>query len=62
MCADPKILAEAMKSYPRAEDLNTRDCTLEDFELLDLPNGSIICHQVQIKIHIDLTKFTTVGS
>ena len=33
MCADPKILAEAMKSYPRVEDLNTRDCTLEDFEL-----------------------------
>ena len=29
MCGDPKLLAEAMKSYQGAEDLYTRDCALE---------------------------------
>src|ERR1700737_618984 len=28
MCGDPKLLAEAMKSYPGVEDLNTRNCAL----------------------------------
>ena len=32
MCGDPKILVEAMKSYPGAEDLNTRNCALEGSE------------------------------
>jgi hypothetical protein len=43
-CGDPKLLADAMKSYPRLEDLNIRDCALEGSELfgstkrnLDLP-------------------------
>ena len=43
-CGDPKSLANAMKSYPELEDLNTKDCALEGSELfgstkrkLDLP-------------------------
>ena len=28
-CGDPKILADAMKAFPGAKDVNTRDCTLE---------------------------------
>ena len=33
MCEDLKLVAYAMKSYPGVEDLNTRDCILERFEL-----------------------------
>ena len=47
MCGDPKLLAEAMKSYPGVEDLNTRNCALKGFELfgstkrkLNLPPGA----------------------
>lgn len=43
---DPKLLVEAMRSYPGAKDLNTRNCVLEGFELfgstkrkLNLPSG-----------------------
>jgi hypothetical protein len=32
-CGDPKMLADAMKSYPWAEDVNTKDCALEGSEL-----------------------------
>ena len=32
-CGDPKLLADAMKSYPGLEALNTRNCVLEGFEL-----------------------------
>ena len=32
-CGDPRLLANAMKSYPWVEDVNTRDCALEGFEL-----------------------------
>jgi hypothetical protein len=46
-CGDPKLLADAMKSYLGAEDLNRRDCALEGSELfgstkqkLDLPPGA----------------------
>ena len=46
-CGDPKMLADAMKSYPGAEDVNTRDCALEGSELfgstkrkLNLPPGA----------------------
>ena len=46
MCRDPKLLADAMKSYLGLEDLYTRDCALEGFELFgstkrkfDLPPG-----------------------
>ena len=45
-CGDPKILANAMKSYPGVEGANTRDCALEGSELfgstkkkLNLPPG-----------------------
>ena len=44
---DPKLLVVAMRSYPGAEDLNTRNCALKGSELfgstkrkLDLPLGS----------------------
>ena len=44
--SDPQLLGETMRSYPRAEDLNTRNRALEGFELfastkrkLDLPLG-----------------------
>jgi hypothetical protein len=30
-CGDPKLLADAMKSYPGAENLNRRDCASELF-------------------------------
>ena len=33
ICGDPKLLADAMKSYPRVKDRNTRDCALEGYEL-----------------------------
>ena len=43
-CGDPKILADAMKHFPRSEYLNTRNCALEGSEVfgstkwkLDLP-------------------------
>ena len=46
ICGDLKLLADAMKSYPGLEDLNTRDCALEGSELfgstkrkLDMPPG-----------------------
>ena len=32
-CKDPKMLADAMKSYLGAESAKTRDCALEGFEL-----------------------------
>ena len=32
-CGDPKHLADVMKSYPGAENLNTKDCVLEGYEL-----------------------------
>ena len=32
-CGNPKMLADAMKSYSRAEGANTRDCALERSEL-----------------------------
>ena len=45
-CGDPKMLANAMKSHPRAKNINTRDCALEGSELfgstkckLNLPPG-----------------------
>jgi hypothetical protein len=45
--ADPKLLADAMKSYPGLEYLNTRDCALEGSELFgstkrkfDIPPGA----------------------
>ena len=44
MCGGPKMF---LKSYPRAEDVNTKDCALEGSELfgstkrkLNLPPGS----------------------
>ena len=46
MCGDPKMLVDAMKSYPGAEDVNTRYCALGGSELfgstkrkLNLPPG-----------------------
>ena len=33
MCEDPKMLIDTMKSYPGAEDVNTRDSALEGSEL-----------------------------
>ena len=45
-CGDPKLLVDAMKSYPGLEALDTRDCALEGSELfgstkrkLDLASG-----------------------
>lgn len=32
-CGNPKLLANVMKSYPSANNLNTRDCDLEGSEL-----------------------------
>lgn len=31
-CGDPKLLENAMKSYPSAETLNTSDCALDILE------------------------------
>lgn len=31
-CGDLKLMVDAMKSYSRVEDLNTRDCALERSE------------------------------
>jgi hypothetical protein len=46
-CRYLKLLANAMKSYPRAKDLNTKDRALEGFELfgstkqkLNLPSSA----------------------
>lgn len=35
---DPKLLVDAMRCYPRVEELNTQDCMLEGLEFF----GSII--------------------
>jgi hypothetical protein len=32
-CRDPKLLADAMKSYLGSKDLNTKDCALEGLKL-----------------------------
>ena len=46
-CGDPKILVDAMKSYPGAKDVNIRDCALEGSQLfgstkrkLNMPPGA----------------------
>ena len=46
-CADPRPMVKAMKSYPKAKGLNTKDCALEETKLfvatqrkLDLPLGA----------------------
>ena len=39
MCGDPKMLSDAMKSYPMTKDVNTKDCTLEGAKLF----GSTKC-------------------
>ena len=56
MCEDPKLLAEAMKPYPGAEISTLGIVLWKVLSFLDLPNGSLICHQVHIAIHVDLTK------
>jgi hypothetical protein len=45
-CGDPKLLVDAMLFFPRAEDVNTRDCAVEGSKLfgstkpkLNLPPG-----------------------
>ena len=47
LLANPKLLADVMKSYPGAEDLNTRDCALDWSQLfgstkwkLDMPSSA----------------------
>lgn len=34
-CGDPKVSTNAMKAYPGAIDLNTKDCALEGFEFFE---------------------------
>ena len=60
MCGDPKLLADAMKSYPGLKDLNTKDCALEGSELFGSINKSVICHQVWIVTHTNPIKWTTL--
>ena len=45
-CGDPKVLIDAIKSYPEAEDVNIRDCALKGSKLfgpnkrkLNMPHG-----------------------
>ena len=56
MCGDPKILLDAIKSYPGVEDLNTMDYALKGLSCLDLPNESLICHHVWVVTYIDSIK------
>jgi hypothetical protein len=53
---DPKLLAEAMRSYPGAEDLNTRNCSLEGFELFGSTKRKLDNHLDLSMILIVLTK------
>ena len=55
-CGDLKLLADAMKSYPGAEDLNTKDCALKGSELFGSTKRKFDLPPVQIVIHIDPTK------
>ena len=55
-CGDPRMLVDAMKFHPKAEDVNMRDCALEGSELLVPPNANSTYHQVLIVILIDPIK------
>ena len=51
-CGDPKLLVDAMKSYPRLEDLNIKDCALEGLELFgSTKHKRLICHNVDCDSH-----------
>ena len=52
-CGDPKLLVDAMKSYP----ISILGIVLwRGLSCLDLPTESLICHHVRIATHIDPTK------
>lgn len=54
MCEDPKLLAAAMKSYSRAKDLNTRDCTLKRSELFGFTKHKLNTFPQELTVtHID---------
>ena len=55
-CGDPKILADAMKSYLGAEGANTINCALEGSELFGSTKQNSTCHLVLIATLIDLAK------
>ena len=55
-CGDPKLLADAMKSY-RGWKLSILGIVLwRGLNCLDPPNESLICHRVWIVTHIDPIK------
>lgn len=41
-CGNPKVLVDAMKSYPKVIDLNARDHALEGSKLLNPPSTNLI--------------------
>ena len=55
-CGYPKLLADAMKSYAGAEDLNTKDCALEGSQLFGSIKQKLDMPPVRIVTHIDPTK------
>ena len=66
-CDNSKLLATTMKSYPNAEELNTRDYALEEFELFgstnckfDLPLGFHCPNKVKCSIPCPNTRSTKV--
>lgn len=56
-CGDSKLLVEAMKSYPKVEDVNTSGiCAWKGRNHLELLNKNLDHHQVLIETPIDLTE------
>lgn len=53
MCGDSKLLVDPLKSHP-----NTGKCPLEEAKFMDVANGNLIYHQIEIVIHLDLIKWT----
>ena len=51
MCGDSKLLVDPLKSHP-----NTGKCPLEEAKFMDVANGNLIYHQIEIVIHLDLIK------
>ena len=58
-CGDPTPIAEAMKSYPRAEGLNNKYCALEGTKLFGSTKRKLNFHLVPNATQINATKWTT---
>jgi hypothetical protein len=54
-CGDPRMLADAMKSYPRVENVNTGYCAMEGLKLFGSTKRKLNLPPMLIMILIDPT-------